>query len=205
MKPSSCLESGRLASFRSVVGLSLLLGAAGVVHAANPPVATATITDTAVGGGEFDYTVTVDNTSTGPLGTFWYSWVPGEDFLATSPTDVVSPANFTDNITHGGSTDGYAIQWIASTPLAGGATEKFSFESTETPTALAGDSPFYTTTPQDTAFAYSGAPFSDAGDEFIVKTAVVAPEPSTVAELFAGGLGLLYLARRRRTQRCCVS
>ena len=196
----SNLKSGRAASFTFVMGLFLLLGAAGGVHAANPPVATATVTDTALGGGEFDYTITVDNTGTGPLGTFWYSWVPGEDFLATNPTNVVSPANFTDNITHGGSTDGYAIQWVASTPLAGGGTAVFSFESTETPTALAGDSPFYPTTLQDTSFAYSGAPFSDAGEKFVVQT-VAAPEPSTVAELVVGALGIGYVGwQRRRTQ-----
>ena len=189
MKFTSSFESGRLTVFRCVLGLSFLLGAACNIHAATPPVATATISDTALGGGEFQYTIVLDNTGTGPLGTFWYSWVPGKDFMTVSPTNVVSPTNFTANITNGGSSDGFAIQWVASTPLAGGATADFSFESTETPSEIAGNSAFYPTFPQGTAFAYSGAPFSDAGDQFVVQAAVV-PEPSTLGLLVLGTLGI---------------
>jgi hypothetical protein len=193
MKLTSPLGSGGLSSFKFLLGLFFLLGAACNGRAVTP-LATAQVSDTALGGGEFDYTIVLNNVGTGPVGTFWFSWIPGEDFMGTSPTDIVSPTNWTSNITHGGSTDGYAIQWVASSPLAAGSSLDFSFESTQTPSELAGDSPFYTTTPEATAFVYGGAPFSDAGDQFIVQSV---PEPSTLDMLVVCMFGISCLGWRR--------
>jgi hypothetical protein len=159
--------------------------------------ATATISDTSLGGGEFNYSITLKDTGTGNLGTFWYSWVPGEDFMPVSPTNIVAPTGWTDLITNAGSGDGFAIQFVSSSaPLTPGATDTFTFTSTATPAQIAGDSPFHSTMPVDTAFVYSGAPFSDAG--FQLEVAAV-PEPSSVALAACGGLVIGWMARRRRT------
>ncbi|MCE0485203.1 MAG: hypothetical protein LV479_13330 [Methylacidiphilales bacterium] len=61
--------------------------------------------------------------------------------MATNPTNIVSPLNWIANITHSGSSDGYAIQWIASigsANIASGSFLTLSFDSTDTPAAMAG-------------------------------------------------------------------
>jgi hypothetical protein len=152
--------------------------------------AMAQFTDVSLGGGNFQYNITLDNTGSVSLETFWFAWVPGQDYLDSSPTGIVSPTNWTEIITHGGSNDGYAIQWKTSTAaLAANGTLQFTFDSTMTPAQMAGDSAFYPTTPAGTSFVYSGQPLQGTSDEFIVTAAAV-PEPSTVGLLVAGLLAL---------------
>jgi hypothetical protein len=66
-------------------------------------------------GANFDYTITLTNasSSTAGIGTFWYAWTPGADFLATRPISVSAPAGWTGSITHSGANDGFAIEFIA--------------------------------------------------------------------------------------------
>ena len=66
-------------------------------------------------GPDFNYTINLANASSSNagIGTFWYAWVPGEDFLATSPISVSPPAGWTDNITNARPVDGFAIQFVA--------------------------------------------------------------------------------------------
>ena len=85
-------------------------------------------------GPDFNYTLTLNNASTSNsgIGTFWYAWVPGEDFMATSPISVTPPAGWTNNITNAGPTDGYAIQFLASSTASAvqpGSSLTFSFVS----------------------------------------------------------------------------
>jgi hypothetical protein len=148
-------------------------------------------------GGTFNYTLTLNNSpgSTTNVETFWFSWVPGEDFMAVSPTNVGTPAGWTDNITHGAPGDGYAIQFVTSTtPLAPGGSLTFTFTSSSSPGTMAGDSPFYPGTPIGTSFVYSGGPFVGASDQFVVTTV---PEPSSIMLLGLGLFGLLALNWRR--------
>ena len=150
----------------------MLLGVLGMVATgAAAEQASAFLTATPLGGGVFDYTLTLDDTGTTNLETFWYAWVPGEDFMPVSPTNILSPANWNANITGGGPNNGFAIQWLTSSsatpaPLTPGHSFTFSFDSTATPAVMAGNSPFYPGTPTGTSFVYTGAPFSDAGFEF---------------------------------------
>jgi hypothetical protein len=129
--------------------------------------ASATITATQLAPAEWQYSITLDDTGSTTVGTFWFSWVPGEDFMGTQPTNITSPSGWQEVVTHGGSNDGYAIQWKASSSSAdlqsGGTLSGFSFVSSDAPAAVFGNSVFYPTTPVLTAFVYSGAPFSDAG------------------------------------------
>jgi hypothetical protein len=182
---------------RSLLALSFL--------AAVPTAALAAESGTAVftastSGAPFNYTGVLNNTSTdaSTIGTLWFSWVPGEDFLPTSPTNITSPTGWQDVITHGGPTDGFAIQWTAKTPAAdlaaGSSLSGFGFTSADTPPQLQGSSPFFPGTPVGTSFLYTSAPFSDGGTKIIAST-VVAPEPASLGALTLGGLLLL---RRRR-------
>jgi hypothetical protein len=139
---------------------------------AGPPtaLASAQFTDLSVGGGEFKYTITLENTGTTTIGTFWNAWVPGEDFMAVPPADIVSPSGWNEKITGGGASDGYAIQWTSTTALlAAGQSLQFSFESTVKPSLMEKDSVFYDGTPVETSFVYTGAPFSDPGYQFVVS------------------------------------
>jgi len=185
------------ASWRLLLGLLFVLSTACSVQAQSI-IANAQISGQAAGGGGYNYTITLDNTaaSTSPIGTFWYSWVPGEDFLPSSPTSVQPPTGWTDAITHFGATDGYAIEFLASTPLLSpGSSLAFKFSSPDAPTAIAGNSPFYSTTPVGTSFLYGGTtPFSGASAEIVVQSV---PEPSSLGLLMAGALGLLAAGRRR--------
>ncbi|HEY2586260.1 MAG TPA: hypothetical protein VGI81_10900 [Tepidisphaeraceae bacterium] len=139
--------------------------------------------------------------ATQPIGTVWFAWVPGEDFLPTSPISETAPSGWRVNaITHAGSNDGYAIQFVASSASSdipiGGSLSGFGFTTADTPAQIQGNSPFFPGTPVLTTFAYDAGPFSDAGTEFVVAPAVV-PEPTSLAvALLPAATFLLY--RRRR-------
>lgn len=182
---------------RLLLSLLFVLGTASSVHAQSI-IANAQISGQAAGGGGYNYTITLNNTaaSTSPIGTFWYSWVPGEDFLPSSPTSVQPPTGWTDTITHNTfGADGYALEFIASSALINpGSSLAFKFSSPDSPAALAGNSPFYLTTPVGTSFLYGGTPFSGASAEIVVQPV---PEPSSLGLLLAGALGLLVASRRR--------
>ena len=79
---------------------------------------------------------------------------------------------------------------------AGNSLSGFQFDSTMTPAQLEGLSPFHSTFPVLTSFAYIGAPFGDPGEQFTASVLPTAtPEPSTM--LLAGiGIGVLALLRR---------
>ena len=191
-------DGSAAASRRLLLSVLCLLGTASSVHAQSI-IANAQISGQAAGGGGYNYTITLNNTaaSTSPIGTFWYSWVPGEDFLPSSPTSVQPPTGWTDAITHFGALDGYAIEFTASTPLLSpGSSLAFKFSTPDSPVAIAGNSPFYTTTPTavGTSFLYGGAPFSGASAEIVVQSV---PEPSSLGVLMVGTLGLLVAGRRR--------
>jgi len=127
----------------------------------------------------WQYTITLDDTGSTTIGTFWFAWVPGKDFLATPPGSITAPAGWTDTITHGGSSDGYAIRWVASSPSSyiqpGGSLTGFSFVSSDSPSSVFGDSVFYPGTPVTTSFIYSGSPFSDGGFDFDVTPSCFMP------------------------------
>jgi hypothetical protein len=137
--------------------------------------ASATITATQLDPTHWQYNITLNDTGSTTVGTLWFAWVPGQDYLDSQPFNVVNPAGWTHNITHGGPSDGYAIQWLATSSAADvpadGTLNGFSFTSTDAPSAVFGNSVFYPGTPVLTSFVYSNGPFSDGGFDFQVAEA----------------------------------
>jgi hypothetical protein len=198
MKIVTYLTTGWLSPLRLVLSLFFMLGATHNSQAQT--VATAEINDTPLGGGVYDYSIILTDTGSTPIETFWFSWIPGADFLLTKPTNIVSPTDWTANITGSdNASDGNAIQWVTpasstTAPLDPGDSLTFSFDSTDTPAAIAGDSVYGANPPVGTSFVYSGAPFSGTSDEFIVQSV---PEPSSLDLLVVGMLGVCCLGWRR--------
>ena len=161
-------------------------------------------------GTNFDYTINLTNTSSGasadPIATFWFSWVPGENFMSTAPISVTTPAGWKDVITNGGATDGFAIQFDSTTAandLAPGASTSFSFVSATTPAQLAGNSPFHSTSPELDSFVYSQGPLmGDGFGAFLVTPAVSSvPEPSSLVLGLFGvvtSFGYMQFKNRKR-------
>jgi hypothetical protein len=121
--------------------------------------------------GVFHYNIDVKDSGTTSVGTVWYSWIPGEDFLGIRPTNLVAPPGWTVQVTNLGTSDGFAVQWINNNgPLMPGKTlSGFAFDTTQTPAELAGSSPVFSSAALSTTFIYSGAPFSDAGFELNIN------------------------------------
>lgn len=158
----------------------------------------------AADGSNFDYTITLNNSasSDASIGTFWFAWLPAEDFLETSPISVGSPSGWGALVTHFPNvpTNGFAIQWTtgaADSPdnVAIGGSKVFTFTSDDTPSQLAGESVFFPGTPVTLSVVYPGAPFSDDGHELVVR---VVPEPSSAVLGAVGLVSALGLASRRR-------
>lgn len=154
----------------------------------------ATVTPTAgPGAGNWTYSVAVNNSGTTPIGTLWFAWIPGQNYLFSTPTNISSPAGWSASTIGSGSN--VSVRWTASNTTtdinAGGSLGGFSFVSTMSPTQMAGDSPNFNV-PVTTSFFYSGAAFSDAGFRFV---ATVVPTPSAAV---VGVLGLAVMGRRRR-------
>ena len=172
------------------------IGAALQLHAGEA--ATATYTYTQPTPGTYDYSLTLNNTGTTTIGTFWFSWIPGAGFMSTAPTSINSPAGWSDAVTNAGS----ALRWVTTTDLLapGDSLSGFEFDSTLTPAELAG--PFAgpglgTGDPVDTFFVYIAAPLADPGVEGVASASSSAPEPSTtlLAALAIGLLGYRRFAR----------
>lgn len=165
--------------------------------------ADATISATQLTPTSWHYTLTLTDAGDTAVGSFWFAWIPGQDYMPTQPTNITSPTDWAAVITGGNPGNGYAIQWVAGAGAAlmpGQSVSTFSFDSATTPQQMAGNSPFYPGTPVLTSFAYIGAPFGDPGYQFVVEAAPV-PEPSTMALLAAGGLLVVgrVATRRRRS------
>ena len=168
--------------------------------------ASAVITSAPAGANNsFSINLTNSSSSTSAIGTFWYAWVPGEDFLATSPISVTPPTGWSDQITNMGPGDGYAIEFTANTSvaaLAPGHSLGFSFVSADTPAAVNGNSVFFPSTPVGTSFVYPGAAFSDAGHEFVVTPPPPPPPPpsSSAAPVTVTGVHEVLNKRHMVTQ-----
>jgi hypothetical protein len=172
-----------------VAGVAVLLA---VPSFADGISATATYTSTPdATPGLYDYNLTLNNTGTTTIGTLWFAWVPGGDFLSPSPTNVISPAGWTFGVFNNATNTGTSVRWVTTTALlqAGQSLSGFNFTSAETPEQLLGDvlSGTGAGDPILTTFVYIGAPLKDPGAQFVPVAQT--PEPGSLALLATGLLG----------------
>jgi hypothetical protein len=181
----------------AVLVASLLLTAvAAAPRAAAALSASATLSTTSTVA-PFDYTISVKNTGTVPISTFWFAWtnVPAEyNFLPAPPTNISVPNNwfaFPTGPNYEG--DGTGIEYYTFFPLQPGDTiQGLNFTSTLAPGHMhdtASSYPF----PIDTAVVFTDYPTTGLG-AFATVT-VNAPEPASIALVAPA---MLLLLRRRR-------
>jgi hypothetical protein len=148
-------------------------------------------------GSDYTYDITLNNTGTTTIGTLWYAWIPGEDYLPVAPSSHSGPAGwaFLQSTSPG---FGYGLRWVApvgSELAPGSSISGFQFTTTTTPAELAGNTPFGTHPPMGTSFVYEKAPFSGQSLQFRINPV---PEPTTMLGLSLGCVALTRRARRRR-------
>jgi len=192
----SRMFSGLLVSLTSVVTSEM--------HAQGY-LANARFSGISAGNGTYNYTVTLNNdpSATASIETFWFAWTDyGYDLLPSLPTVTTLPDGWNASVLGGSYSiygytyqDGYSIEFTSTTPLPPGDSLQFQFNSPDSPNTLAGNSPLFGI-PIGTSFVYSGAAFSDAGNQLLVSpTPVPEPSPNWLLTL---GLGTLLLIARRR-------
>ena len=164
--------------------------------------ATATMTSTQIGTNQWHYDLTLDNTGTTDIGTFWFSWVPGGDLMASPASNISSPTYWTGVDTNLGAGDGHAVEWsvLSGYPYAlnqGNSLTGFGFDSSVPPSAFTGKSPIFSTLALTTSYVYIGQAFADPGAVFDAAPPTPAPEPASLAIL---GLGAGLLLMRRRSK-----
>jgi hypothetical protein len=171
-------------------------------HAKATVSALGTLAETATSASFNTYALTLQNTSTAgnALETFWFAWVPGQDYLDTEPLSVQTPTGWTDSITGGGVSNGYAIEFTTTIPAdavaVGNTLTGFGFTSTDSLAQMKANSNFYPSTPVTTSEVTTGA--NDGGSSSSSFVVAVVPEPAPMALIGAAGVVLLCSRRRRR-------
>src|SRR5262245_54908971 len=92
------------------------------------------ITSQPIGGGAWHYDIVLTNISQDPVGTFWFAWVPGADFLPSMPMNIQPPTDWI-YILNGG--PGYSINYYANphdAAIQPGDALTFGFDSMDSPT-----------------------------------------------------------------------
>jgi hypothetical protein len=141
----------------------------------SPPAEVPTVTSTISGvaaGDSYNYTITLQNTSSVALNSFWYGWTTGGNNL---PSD---PSSASNSLGWGNQLSGNSIEWIntSGTALAPGASATFTFASSSSPSAI-------TTSPSGESVAYvGGIDFSQdtAGDSTAVFSPALQSPPAEV-------------------------
>lgn len=152
--------------------------------------ASATISAVSVSGG-FDYTITLTDIGTTSLRSFWYGWTTSGNNLSSVPSTAGNTLGW------GNSVVGNSIEWVNSsgTVLTPGNSGTFTFFSTSNPATL-------TTSPSGESVAYvNGITFTQGNPNdstpVFSPTLVATPEPSSMALIGVGAVGLLGASWRR--------
>jgi hypothetical protein len=158
----------------------------------------------------FTYNVKVTDTGTTNLETFWYAWLPPDnfyDFLKSTPTSEVNPTGWTANLEGlKNGTDNNSIQWVTSTnPLTPGNSLTFQYTTHDNPATVTGPAAFGF--PTGYSYVYIGQPETDSGALVNVAVGNVAlPEPASINGLAAmiGALAVRRPRRRRGVSSACL-
>lgn len=175
------------------MAVTVALAASTLSSHAQDVLVTTSLSSVTAGGGVFDYTLTLNNTGSEAIESFWLGWVPGS-FNVSSPSSAGNNLGWTSTL------DGSSVQYggTAGTALAAGHSGTFTFDSTTTPaqfmaqTGEAGDSTAYGVNAANGQLSFTLSP---PDTETFALT--VAPEPSTFAILALGSLGFLDVLRRK--------
>ena len=165
--------------------------------------ATATMTSTQIGPSTWHYDLTLDDTGTTNIGTFWFSWVPNIDLMSSPATNIQSPIYWTGVDTTGAFPgDGHAVEWTIDPSLPyylgpGSVVGGFGFDSAVPPSAFNGNSTLFSTLALTTSYVYIGAPETDPGAVFDATPPAPTPEPASMSILGIGA-GLLLMRRRSK-------
>jgi hypothetical protein len=170
---------------RVILGISLMAGTPTLVHAQGQ-IASGTISSS--GSGPYTYSLTFSDSAgaTSPIGSVWYSWVPGFFYLPGVPTSASAPVGWTATVS------GNSVQYLANAPAdyiaAGQTLSGFGYQAAFSPAQLAA------APNSEVSDAYSAGLFSDGGNIFTVQ---VVPEPSALALLASGAVALWLIGRRK--------
>jgi hypothetical protein len=194
--PSAITKSPSGESVAYVGAIDFTEGKAGDSTAAfspilvSPPPAVPTATATISGfeaGISFDYTITLQNTGTNDLNSFWYGWTITGNNLPSDPTNADNSLGWDNDLS------GNSIMWIntSGTALAPGASATFTFVSSSSPLAI-------TASPSGESVAYvGGIDFSQgaAGDSTAAfSPTFVSPHQPTLAVTINVASNLIILA-----------
>jgi hypothetical protein len=153
--------------------------------------AAATISDVPASGG-YDYTIILQNTGTTSLEGFWYAWTTSGNNLPSTPSTLGNTLGWGESVF-----GGHSIQWQGNSgnALAAGNSGTFTFFSPDSPAAI-------TTSPSGESVVYVGTiGFNQnqpgTSSPVFSPTLVTAPEPSAMALLAVGALGIAGAGWRR--------
>jgi hypothetical protein len=148
-------------------------------------------------GRNYDYTITLHNTGTANIETFWFAWLPGYDFLTSNPTVTKAPTNWTTFV-ESGYYGGYSIEFYdtgSSSPLSPGqSSSAFKFTSPDSPAVLNALDPILHFYPTTFSYAYQGAAEVTPSVTINSIPITTVPEPSGLI-IAAIGMSALLVAR----------
>ena len=157
--------------------------------------ASTTIT-TASTSAPFNYTISLTNTGTVPIGTLWFAWtnVPiTYNFLPAPASNISSPSGwfgFSTGPDRAG--DGYGVEYYTFNPISPGQTlGGFNFTSNVAPSHL-GDLAASYPAAMDTTYVFQSYLNTGPGAGALATPSVVVPEPgslvgSACASMIVGG------------------
>jgi hypothetical protein len=161
--------------------------------------ATASYTSQQLDATHWRYSMTLNNTGTTNISTYWFGWVifpPIYDLLPSIPTNVQSPAGWNGAGLNDSIYGGYSAEWTTTTsPLAAGSSlSGFTFDSTDSPTVMSNLSPVFGAYRSDVSWVYIGPSQGDPG--LRIQPTQLVPEP-TIGLLLPA---TIFIARRKRSQ-----
>lgn len=141
-------------------------------------------------GANWNYTITLTDTGATQIGSLWYAWTPDVSPNFYLPAGTISNISGQNGWT--GSTVANSIQFVggANALNAGNSVELF-YTASFSPTTLAA------TLNSGLSVAYSGGIEASASTGDFTIAIVAAPEPSPVALIVIGLVGLAFFGGRR--------
>lgn len=182
------------------ITLSLAMTVAASVVSSHAQSASATISALLAGDGNYDYTITLDNTGSTDLNGFWYGWTAADGFdLPSYPVSAGNSLGWDNDLYYN------SIEWMnnTGTALAPGDSATFTFESPDTPAAI-------TASPSGNSVAYTDVAWFGYPEDYpgystgaFNPTLITVPEPSALALFAIGAIAAAGSIRFFSLRRSC--